>query len=150
MKGDVEAFEVLEYGRAPRNGSTRFFPSQFEDEVGFRVYQMPGPCPPIRAELEACRFQTSLHFSPEGRHAAVFAQTGHASSRFRQTEPAHCPGSWVSGAWPHGSRSGRQDPASFLSCLVKGDSCLSRAGSAKSTAVMVAFSSGSTSNETGW
>ena len=46
MKGDGKAFEVLESMRAPWNGSTRFFPSQFEDEVGFCVYQMPGPCPP--------------------------------------------------------------------------------------------------------
>lgn len=48
MKADGKVFEVLESMRAPWNDSTRFFPSQFEDEVGFHVYQMPGPCPPIR------------------------------------------------------------------------------------------------------
>lgn len=77
MKGDGEAFEVLESMRAPWNGSTRFFPSQFEDEVGFRVYQMPGPCPPIR-KLNL-RLADSRHLSTslqkEDTRVRVYLQT---------------------------------------------------------------------------
>lgn len=58
------------------------FHSQFEDQVGFHVYQMPGPCPPIQ-KLNL-RLADSTHLSTslqkEDTRVRVFADS-HASSQ---------------------------------------------------------------------
>ena len=46
MKADGKVFEVLESMRAPWNDSTRFFPFQFEDEVGSMSIRCLGPALP--------------------------------------------------------------------------------------------------------
>ena len=72
-----------------------FHPS-LKTRWGFVSIRCLGPALHPEAELEACRFQTSLHFSPEGRHAGacVFADR-HASSR--SVRLGACTLSWVLG-----------------------------------------------------
>ena len=128
-----------------------FHPS-LKTRWGFVSIRCLGPALHPEAELEACRFQTSLHFSPEGRHAGacVFADR-HASSR--SVRLGACTLSWVLGlgrlaSWQAAWEAGPSAP--FCPVWCRETAILAGAGSAKSTAVMVAFSSGSTSNETGW
>ena len=87
------------------------FHSQFEDQVGFHVYQMPGPCPPIQ-KLNL-RLADSTHLSTslqkEDTRVHVFLQTAMPVASLSDLELARCPGSWVSGAWPRGRLPGRQD-----------------------------------------
>ena len=45
------------------------FQSQFEDQVGFYVYQMPGPCPPIQTRVQGR--DTAARGHPGKQHGLV-------------------------------------------------------------------------------